>query len=68
MSGPCWTRPVWRWSRRTLWGALRGGVHQIQCGPIVGSYGADIQITYRRSREQVAAITDATGPRPSAAS
>ena len=29
--------------------------------PIVGSYEADIQITYRRSREQVAAITDATG-------
>ena len=29
--------------------------------PIVGSYEADIHITYRRSREQVAAITDATG-------
>ena len=29
--------------------------------PIVGSYEADVHITYRRSREQVAAITDATG-------
>ena len=29
--------------------------------PIVGSYEADVQITYRRTREQVAAIVDATG-------
>ncbi len=29
--------------------------------PIVGSYEADVHITYRRSREQVAAIADATG-------
>ena len=29
--------------------------------PIVGSYEADVHIPYRRSREQVAAITDATG-------
>ena len=29
--------------------------------PIVGSYEADLQITYRRTREQVASIIDATG-------
>ena len=29
--------------------------------PIVGSYEANVQITYRRTREQVAAIVDATG-------
>ena len=29
--------------------------------PIVGSYEADVKITYRRTREQVAAIVDATG-------
>ena len=29
--------------------------------PIVGSYEADVQITYRRTREQVASIVDATG-------
>ena len=29
--------------------------------PIVGSYEADVQITYRRTREQMAAIVDATG-------
>ena len=29
--------------------------------PIVGSYEAAVQITYRRTREQVAAIVDATG-------
>ena len=28
---------------------------------IVGSYEADVQITYRRTREQVASIVDATG-------
>ena len=29
--------------------------------PIVGSYEADVQITYRRTREQMASIVDATG-------
>lgn len=29
--------------------------------PVVGSYEADVEITYRRTREQVASIVDATG-------
>lgn len=35
---------------------------------IVGSYEADVQITYRRTREQVASIVDALAPLPSAVS
>ena len=34
MSGPCWMRPVWRWSRRTLWGRTRWSTSNTMWPPL----------------------------------